>query len=53
MKEEYLVFYYEEKELLAYTVRGTFAGELDATKDLLAYENSIEKEAIRVIKEYR
>ena len=53
MKEEYLVFYHGQRELLAYTVRGTFAGELDATKDLLAYENGITKEAIRVIKEFR
>ena len=53
MKEEYLVFYHGQKELLAYTVRGTFAGELDATKDLLAYEHGITKESIQVIKEIR
>ena len=53
MKEEYLVFYHEQKELLAYTVRGTFAGELDATKGLLAYENGISEDAIRVTRETR
>jgi len=53
MKEEYLVFYHEQKELAAYTIRGTFKGEMEATKDLLAYENGIEKESIRVIKEMR
>lgn len=51
--EEYLVFYHEKKELLAYTIRGTFAGEIEATKELLAYENGISKDAIRTIKEMR
>lgn len=53
MKEEYLVFYHNKKELAAYTIRGTFEGELEATKELLAYENGISTEAICVKKEYR
>ena len=53
MKEKYLVFYYEQKELLAYTVRGSFSGELEATKELLAYENGISTDAIRVTQETR
>ena len=53
MKEEYLAFYHEEKELVAYTIRGTFSGEMEATKELLAHENGIPKESIRVIREYR
>lgn len=51
--EEYLVFYHEKKELLAYTIRGTFAGEMEATKELLAYEHHIPENAIRIIKEMR
>ena len=53
MLEEYLVFYHEGKELLAYTVQGSFAGELEATKELLAYENNIPYEKITVNKEMR
>ena len=34
------------KELFAYTVRGTFKGERDATIELLAHENGIPKEQI-------
>jgi len=51
--EEYIVFYHKEKELAAYTVRGTFAGELEATKDLLAYENGIAVQDIRTTREKR
>lgn len=51
--EEYIVFYHKEKELAAYTVHGTFAGELEATKDLLAYENGIAVQDIRTIREKR
>ena len=53
MKEEYIVFYHNEKELAAYTVRGTFAGELDATKELLAYENGIAVQDIKTVHEMR
>ena len=51
--EQYLVFSYNEKELAAYTLRGTFAGEMEATKELLAYENGISIDAIRVTQETR
>ena len=53
MREEYLVFYYKQKELAAYTLRGTFPGEMEATKELLAYENNIAADEIRVIRETR
>lgn len=53
MKEEYLVFYYKQKELAAYTLRGTFPGEMEATKELLAYEKGITAAEIQVIKETR
>ena len=53
MREEYLVFYYKQKELAAYTLRGTFPGEMEATKELLAYENNITVAEIRVTKETR
>ena len=42
MKELYKVFYHNEKELVAYTLRGTFDGEELATKQLLSYENGID-----------
>ena len=35
-KEKYVVFKLRGAEILAYTVRGTFAGELENTKELLA-----------------
>ena len=38
MKEPWIVFLYQGKEVCAFTVRGTFPGEIDATKDLLAGE---------------
>ena len=41
MKELYKVFYYNGKELVAYTLKGTFDGEELATKQLLSYENGI------------
>ena len=44
--ETYLVFYNGEKELAAYTLRGTFPGEKEATIELLAFENKIPPEAI-------
>lgn len=51
--ETYLVFYHGEKELAAYTLRGTFPGEMEATKELLAYENNITVAEIRATKETR
>ncbi len=44
---EWIVFCNPDgKELLAYTVNGTFAGELQATKELLASENGLKPEDI-------
>lgn len=39
MREPWLVFLRNGEELLAYTVRGTFAGEREETIQQLAYEN--------------
>lgn len=39
--EKWKVFYYNGKELCAYTLYGTFDGEEQATKELLASENGI------------
>lgn len=36
--EKWKVFYHNGKELCAYTLKGTFEGEEDATKRLLAVE---------------
>lgn len=42
MKEPWIVFYGPDgKELLRYTLRGTFAGELQETISLLAYEHQL------------
>lgn len=46
--EKWVMFYHNEKELGGYTVRGTFAGELEATKELFAYENGIPESEIEV-----
>lgn len=51
--EKWKVFYYQEKELGAYTLEGTFAGEEEATKELLASENQIAVEDIKVVIEER
>ena len=51
--KKWKVFYYDEKELMAYTLEGTFNGEEDATKELLADENGIDVEDIKVVVEER
>ena len=51
--EKWKVFYYGEKELGAYTLYGTFEGEEEATKELLASENGISIEDIKVVIEER
>lgn len=53
MKERYLVFYHGKKELLAYTLWGSFPGEVMATVELLSAEHGIPKAAIRVAIESR
>lgn len=53
MKEQWAVFYLGDKELSSYTLRGTFPGEAGATAELLAYENGVPVEAIRVAYEWR
>ena len=46
-KEPWIVFFAPDgKELAAYTVRGTFADELESTIGLLAYENGLEEKDI-------
>ena len=43
VKEPWIVFFGpDDQELCSYTVRGTSAGELEATIELLAYENGWE-----------
>lgn len=51
--ELWLVFMYENKELCAYTLRGTFDGEAASTKEMLAAENGIAPEQIMVKTEWR
>lgn len=48
MKEKYKVFKLKGKELCAYTLRGTFPGEEEATKELLAGENNCKPSDISV-----
>lgn len=47
------VFYHNGKELCAYTLYGTFNGEEQATKELLASENGIDIDDIIVKIEIR
>ena len=43
VKEPWIVFFGpDDQELFAYTVRGNSAGDLEATIELLAYENGWE-----------
>lgn len=53
--EQWAVFRNKEtgRELAAYTIRGTFAGEAEATADLLAAEHGITREQITVTIENR
>lgn len=55
MTEHYLVFRDREtgRELLAYTIRGTFDGEREATIALLAAERNINPERITTAIEKR
>lgn len=40
-KEAWVVFFVDGREVCAYTLRGTFAGELEATKEQLAFDRGI------------
>ena len=51
--KKYKIFYYGEKELGGYTLRGTFQGEEEATKELFANEYGITVEDITVVIEER
>lgn len=55
MNELGVVFYHKTNhhELAAYTLRGTFSGEMEATVELLSAERGIPKEEIWVILENR
>lgn len=52
MKEwkEWIVFYNRltGKELLRYSIEGTFKGEMEATIRLLAYENNVVEDDIEI-----
>ena len=50
---EYYVFYYGDKQLSAISVYGSFEGEIEDTKKLLAYDNKISPEDITVKTEKR
>lgn len=53
MREPWVVFYNGDRELASYTLRGAFPGERENTVALLAAENNIPPEAIRVAVEER
>ena len=53
MREEWLVFRHEGRELCAYTLRGTFPGERQATIKQLAHDKGIPAEEITVTVEKR
>lgn len=46
MKKQWLVFFCDGKELLRYSLTGTFPGERESTIQLLAYERDIPASAI-------
>ena len=45
-KQQWLVFFYAGKELLRYSLAGTFPEERENTVQLLAYEHNIPASAI-------
>ena len=47
-KKKWKVFYLNNKELMAYTLLGTFDGEEQATKELLAYNQNVSVDDIEV-----
>lgn len=47
MAKMWVVFFYENRELLRYTLRGEAEGEREETIKLLAYENGIPEEEIK------
>lgn len=53
--EQWKVFYNAEtgKELCAYTIRGTFDGEEQATREPLAHENGLQIDQIKTRTETR
>ena len=48
MVYKWVVFYHNGKELMRYSVNGTHSGELQETKNLLAYELGVGVEEITV-----
>ena len=49
MKEyRWVVFSIRGRELCRYSIKGTFTGEMEATVELLAYENGIEADEIEI-----
>ena len=53
LKNLYVVFYLNDKELLSYTLVDEIAHERAATIQLLAYENNCETDDIKAVKEWR
>lgn len=55
MKKQWFVVFKTEtgKELAAYTAAHTFPGEAENTKALLAYENGLQPEEIKMETVYR
>lgn len=53
--EAWIEFIYNDKVIGSYTVRGTFAGEMQATKELLAadYNTTPENIKTRIVDRYR
>lgn len=45
----FVLFFLNGEEILRYTIRGTFPGELEATKELLASERGVEPSEIKTV----
>ena len=48
MNYRWIVFKIGDKVLCKYSIEGTFLGEMEATLELLAYENGIDVEEIEI-----
>ena len=46
---EWVIFKHNDEELCRISIEGLFAGEINATKELLAYENGVDISDIKVV----
>ena len=48
MEKKWIAFDHEGVELMRLTIKGTFEGEIESTRELLAYERGLAPEDIKI-----